>query len=159
MSNPKIEGYLRILYKINEIHSDYDIDNIDLLDEIEYYYGKNDYSDDEIKDLQDKCIIEWYNVLTSLCDKLINKIEGKEYYRKLLKKELKQGKKLYNGLINEEKTLDEYESIFDDKLSVLQDTVDSRIVKEEKDNGRFLWGLGVGIVMTLVAIGLSNFIL
>lgn len=159
LSNPRIEGYLRILYKINEIYSSYEIDNLDLLDEIEYYYSKNDYSDNEIKDLQNKCNSEWKNVLIPLCEKLKNKIESKEYYKKLLKSELKQCRKIYNEIVNEEKTLDEYETIFDNKLSGLQDTVDSKIAKEEKDDSRFWLGVGVGVVMTLVAIGIPFFTL
>ena len=159
MPDPRIEGYLRTLHKINEIYSDYEIDNVDLSDKIDYYYSKNEYSDDEIKDLQNKCNFEWDNVLILLCEKLINKIEDKEYYTKLLKNELKQCKKIYNELINEEKTLDEYETIFNNKLSGLQDTVNSKIVKEEKDNSRFWLGVGAGVVMTLVTMGISFFIL
>ena len=155
LPDPRIEGYLRTLHRINEIYSDYEIDNVDLSDKIDYYYSKNDYSDDEIKDLQSKCNSEWKNVLISLCEKLKNKIEDKEYYTKLLKNELNQCKKIYNELINEEKTLDEYETIFGDKLSVLQDTVNSNIVKEEKDRNRFWIGVGVGVLMTIITIGLS----
>ena len=159
LPDPRIEGYLRTLHRINEIYSDYEIDNVDLSDKIDYYYSKNDYSDDEIKNLQSKCNFEWKNVLKSLCEKLINIIENKEYYTKLLKNELKQGKKIYNELINEEKTLDEYDTIFANKLSVLQDTVNSKIVKEEKDKNRFWLGVGAGVVMTLVTIGISFIVL
>ena len=55
LSNSEIAEYLRILFKINDIYSRYEIDDIDLLDEIDYYHNKKDYSDKEIKDFQDKC--------------------------------------------------------------------------------------------------------
>ena len=158
MLDPRIEGYIRTLHRINEIYSDYELDNGDLSEKIEYYYGKENYSDNEIKDLQNKCNLEWKNCLISLCKKTTNKIKDKEYYTNLLKNELKQCNKLNNELINEEKSLDEYETIFVNKLSALYNTVNRDIVKEEKNKSRFLLGIVVGVIMTLLTIGLSVFL-
>lgn len=158
LSNSEIAEYLRILFKINDIYSRYEIDDIDLLDEIDYYHNKKDYSDKEIKDLQDKCGSEWEGVLTSLCENLINKIEAKKYYEKTLKTELKQIKKIYNELHNEEKTLDDYEQIFDNKLSSIRDIVDSNFAKEERENKKFVYGLIAGLLISMIGVAISYFI-
>lgn len=144
--------YLRILYKINDIYSRYEIDDIDLLDEIEYYHAKKDYSVKEINELQNKCIIEWKTVLTSLCNNLKTKIESKRFYTKLLNSELKQVKKIKIELFNEKKTLDEYEDLFDNKLLNLRDVVEKKIAKEENQNRKFYLGILVGIFLAIMGI-------
>lgn len=67
--------------------------------------SKKEYSVEEISDLQNKCIIEWKTVLTSLCNNLKIKIESKELFIKLLKSEWKQVKKIEIELLNEKKHL------------------------------------------------------
>ena len=126
--------YLRILYKINDIYSRYEIDDVDLLDEIEYYYAKKDYSVEEINELQNKCVIEWKTVLISLCNNLKTKIESKTFYTKLLKSELKQVNKIKIELHNEKKALDEYDDLFDNRLLNLRNEIEREIAKEENQN-------------------------
>ena len=147
--------YLRILYKINDIYSRYDLDDIDLLDLIEYYHTKKDYFVEEIDELQNKCIIEWKNVLISLCNNLKVKIESKGFYTKLLKSELKQVNKMKIELLNENKTLEEYEDLFDNKLLSLRDVVESKIAKEENQNQKFIFGIVVGLFFAVIGIIIS----
>ena len=147
--------YLRILYKINDIYSRYDLDDIDLLDLIEYYHTKKDYFVEEIDELQNKCIIEWKNVLISLCNNLKIKIESKGFYTKLLKSELKQVNKMKIELLNENKTLEEYEDLFDNKLLSLRDVVESKIAKEENQNQKFIFGIVVGLFFAVIGIIIS----
>jgi len=142
--------YLRILYKINDIYSRYEIDDIDLLDEIEYYHAKKDYSTEEINELQNKCISEWKTVLTSLSNNLKTKIESKSFYTKLLKNELKEVKKIKIELHNEKKALDEYENLFDNKLLNLRNDIESKIAKEENQNRNFYLGILAGILLTII---------
>lgn len=150
--------YLRILYKINDIYSRYDLDDIDLLDLIEYYHTKKDYFVEEIDELQNKCIIEWKNVLISLCNNLKIKIESKGFYTKLLKSELKQVNKMKIELLNENKTLEEYEDLFDNKLLSLRDVVESKIAKEENQNQKFIFGMVVGLFLAVIGIIISFFV-
>ena len=150
--------YLRILYKINDIYSRYDLDDIDLLDLIEYYHTKKDYFVEEIDELQNKCIIEWKNVLISLCNNLKIKIESKGFYTKLLKSELKQVNKMKIELLNENKTLEEYEDLFDNKLLSLRDVVESKIAKEENQNQKFIFGIVVGLFSAVIGIIISFFV-
>ena len=144
--------YLRILYKINDIYSRYELGDIDLLDEIEFYHAKKDYFVEEIEELQNKCIIAWKTVLTSLCDNLKTKIESKRLYTKLLKSELKQVNRIKIELLNEKKPLDEYEDLFDNKLLSLRDVVESKIAKEENQNKKFYYGILVGIFLAVMGI-------
>ncbi len=140
MVNQKIADYLRILQKINEIYSRYKVDDDkDLLDEINYYESKDNYSDEEIKELQHKCEIEWKDVLIKLFDGLIAKINSKEDYKKILKVELNQARKVNQELVKEKKTLDEYEKIFDYKLNDLRNTVEREIAKCGIEDKRFIY--------------------
>ena len=146
--------YMRILYKINDIYSRYEIDDIDLLDDIEYYNAKKYYPAEEINELQNKCISTWKTVLTTLCDNLKTQIKSNKYYTQLLKSELKQVKKIKIELLNETKTLDEYEDLFDNKLLSLRDGVESKIATEEyrsnQDKRKLCYAFVLGVISSII---------
>lgn len=148
--NPIIKDYLRILYKINDIYIRFDLDEKDLEDEINYYHNKDAYSEEEIKELQNKCESEWKEVLIKLCNGLIAKIASKGDYKKILKVELNQAKKIYQELTKEDKTLDEYEKLFDNKYNDLRNTLEREIAKYEIENKRYANAILLGIISTIL---------
>lgn len=152
MPNPKIIDYLRVLYKINDIYIRYELNDKDLEDELNYYYNKDDYSEAEIKDLQNKCEIEWKDVLLKLCEGLIARINSKQDYKKILKPELDEAKRVYHELDKEKKTLDEYEKLFDNKLNELRDKIEKETAKYGIENKRFFLNIIIAIIIAFGSI-------
>jgi hypothetical protein len=151
--NQEVADYLRILQKINEIYSRYEVDDDkDLLDEINYYEGKDNYSEEEIKKIQNKCEIEWKDVLIKLFDGSIVLINSNEDYKKILNGELDQAKKVKQELIKEQKTLDEYEKIFDYKLNDLRKTIEREIAKYGIEHKRYIYSIIIAIIIAIGAI-------
>ena len=158
MPNPKIIYYLRILHKINDIYSRYELNDKDLEDEITYYYNKDGYSEEEIEELQNFCEIEWKNVLIKLCQGLITKIESKENYKKILNVELNKARKVYQELVKEKKTLDGYEKLYDNKLNDFRDTVEKEIAKYGIENKRFNLSIIIAIIIAVGSIILGAYL-
>ena len=139
MVDPKAGGYISSLQNINAIYTRYDFSGgeKDLSDEINYFNTKETYSDDEIQNLQNKCIDEWKLVLTKICDILIKNVESNEEYHKILKIELKQVKNIKLDLKHGKKLPDDYENIFYNKLDGLKDNVEVKIDGKKIDRKNF----------------------
>lgn len=149
----KADGYITSLFKINDIYSHYDFggEEKDLSDEINYYYTKKTYSDDEIQSLQNKCIDEWKLILIKICETLIKNVESNKEYQKILKVELKQVKKIHIDLIHGKKLPDEYEKIFYEKLDELKDKVEVKIDDKNFDKKLFNKSLFYGGLIGLAS--------
>lgn len=158
LPNPKIESYLRILQKINDIYSDYEVADKDLLDEINYYEDKENFLEQEIKEIQNKCEIEWKELLIKLCENLITKIESRNDYKKILKVELKEARKIRQELIKEKKTIEEYEKTFDNRIIALRDSVEINIAKYGIEKDRFWINIVFAILIAVGSIFLGAYL-
>lgn len=161
MTDQKAEGYVTSLLKINDIYSHYDFegDEKDLSDEIKYFSDKQNYSDDEIQHLQNKCINEWKEILIKICEILIRNVESDEIFQKILKVELKKVKKIRLDLEHGKKLPDEYEAIFNDKLDELKDVVEVKIDTKHIDKKLFNKSLVYGGVIGLASGFVTGYLL
>lgn len=143
--------YLRMLYKINEIYSRYNLgdEDMDLSEDIKYYSSKNSYDDSEIQGLIEKCNSEWKNLLIKICENLIIKVESENEYLNLLRIELKQVKQIYAIIKKEKKLPDEYEKIFDEELDELKDRVEVKFSEKDFDKRLYKKGLFYGGIIGL----------
>jgi len=158
LPNPLLE-YTSILRKINDIYSQYlPKSNYDLLDVINHYESKKP-TKNILKQVEDRTKQEWEGVIISLCDELIKRLSKNKNTQKIYSKELDKAKKIKIGVKEDKLNLEDYDKIFTRDLLDLRRNVDSKLLKEKIEWNRFLWGLGLGLLLGIIAGVISTLLI
>jgi len=140
------DTYIRILYKINDGYSSFQIKQ-DLIKTIGFYSNKHNYAKEELEELERVCKTEWQKAIALFCDIIINTLENNSKNKEIMCQEINEAKELKEKAKRNNLDLAGYESIFDNDFVKLDRKVRAKLYEQKWENKKFWQGIGIGFIL------------